>query len=183
MCKPRQASCSSNRRERLLHVDSKEAPRLSSYQYHTPRGYPSWNPVQCWVLTSDSQELQPSRSHFQDTVGALEQNNLIFCAGIELSTSTSTSISNVFEKVSFVDADPSYKPGIPYSGMLKVTDVTGLPIPDKEIYVTCTNREHEEKLTLVTDSNGHATFKMNDTASWGGQISITVRTKLWHLYL
>ncbi|CAH2329674.1 Hypothetical predicted protein [Pelobates cultripes] len=131
----------------------------------------------CALTKVDSDHFDLTKSGFQmsleGTASVTEDGT-----GIELSTSTSTSISNVLEKVSFVDADPSYKPGIPYSGMLKVTDVTGLPIPDKEIYVTCTNREHEEKLTLVTDSNGHATFKMNDTASWGGQISITAKTHL-----
>ncbi|XP_063290830.1 alpha-2-macroglobulin-like isoform X3 [Pelobates fuscus] len=131
----------------------------------------------CALTKIDSDHFDLTKSGFhmslEGTASVTEDGT-----GIELSTSTSTSISKVFDKVSFVDADPSYKPGIPYSGMLKVTDVTELPIPDKEIYLTCTCREHEEKLTLVTDSNGHAFFKMNNTASWGGEISITAKTHL-----
>ncbi|XP_063290829.1 alpha-2-macroglobulin-like isoform X2 [Pelobates fuscus] len=131
----------------------------------------------CALTKVDSDHFDLTKSGFQmsleGTASVTEDGT-----GIELSTSTSTSISNVFEKVSFVDADPSYKPGIPYSGMLKVTDVTGLPIPDKEIYLTCTCRSNKEKLTLVTDSNGHATFKMNDTDLWEGRISITAKANL-----
>ncbi|XP_063290826.1 alpha-2-macroglobulin-like [Pelobates fuscus] len=95
--------------------------------------------------------------------------------GIELSTSSSTSISNVIEKMSF-EADKSYKPGIPYSGMLKVEDATGQPIPDKQIYLTCANNANVVKLTLVTNKNGHAFFKINNTASWTRTTSIKART-------
>ncbi|XP_053306439.1 alpha-2-macroglobulin-like [Spea bombifrons] len=96
--------------------------------------------------------------------------------GVELSTSSGTSISNTFDKVSFIDADNSYKAGIPYSGKLKVEDAIGNPIADKEVYLSCSNHGHTEELTLITDKNGQAVFKLENTNNWQAQTTITAKT-------
>ncbi|XP_053306440.1 alpha-2-macroglobulin-like [Spea bombifrons] len=96
--------------------------------------------------------------------------------GIELSTFGKTSISTVLSKLSFVDADASYKSGIPYSGLLKLEDAIGTPIADKEVHLTYRNHNNVHKITLLTDKNGQAVFKLEETNKWEGRVSMTAKT-------
>ncbi|MEE6485823.1 hypothetical protein FKM82_014428, partial [Ascaphus truei] len=98
--------------------------------------------------------------------------------GIVLSTSSQTSISSVITKVTFVDADNSYKPGIPYSGTLKVVDASDSPLPDKVIYLTCSDPGSGTNQTLVTDENGRASFKLENTTHWVDSVNLRARTTL-----
>ncbi|XP_075468695.1 alpha-2-macroglobulin-like protein 1 [Ascaphus truei] len=98
--------------------------------------------------------------------------------GIVLSTSSKTSISSVITKVTFVDADNSYKPGIPYSGTLKVVDASDSPLPDKVIYLTCSDPGSGTNQTLVTDENGRASFKLENTTHWVDSVNLRASTNL-----
>uniref|UniRef100_A0A8C5PZS9 Uncharacterized protein n=1 Tax=Leptobrachium leishanense TaxID=445787 RepID=A0A8C5PZS9_9ANUR len=50
--------------------------------------------------------------------------SFILHAGVEMTTQSGAVIAMMLEKVSFVDADKMYRPGIPYSGTVRVTDVS-----------------------------------------------------------
>ncbi|KAM8924733.1 alpha-2-macroglobulin-like protein 1 [Pelodytes ibericus] len=98
--------------------------------------------------------------------------------GIQLSASSKTMVLPYVEKVLFVDAEKTYKAGIPYSAKIKVEDQSRNPIPDKKVFVTW--KDKEEKLTLVTDRNGQASFTLENTTNWEGQIVISATLKEDH---
>ncbi|XP_075072196.1 alpha-2-macroglobulin-like protein 1 isoform X2 [Mixophyes fleayi] len=95
--------------------------------------------------------------------------------GIQLSTSSATSISAVINKVSFVDADTNYKPGIPYSVLIKVEDAGDNPISGTKVYLQSTAASINQ--TLLTNEKGQASFTLN-TTDWNGRIFLGARTVL-----
>ncbi|XP_040293168.1 alpha-2-macroglobulin-like protein 1 isoform X2 [Bufo bufo] len=93
--------------------------------------------------------------------------------GVDLSSNGQTSISNVINKLSFVNADTNYKPGIPYSGLIKVEDAAGLPKPNIKLNLRC--GADSVCQTLLTDENGQASFTLN-TTNWKGSKHLSVQT-------
>ncbi|KAM5140422.1 alpha-2-macroglobulin-like protein 1 [Mantella aurantiaca] len=95
--------------------------------------------------------------------------------GTQLSTASQTSVSDVINKLSFVDADKTYKVGIPYNGVIKVVDAGDNPIPGMNVYLT--NDELSINKTLVTDDKGQVSFTL-DTNGWQGFQLFRARTNL-----
>ncbi|XP_075072193.1 alpha-2-macroglobulin-like [Mixophyes fleayi] len=95
--------------------------------------------------------------------------------GIELTTTSETIVEIAINKVSFVDADSAYKPGIPYSGVIKVVDTGDNPIPGIIVYLQSTQASINQ--TLLTNENGQVSFTLN-TTNWEHQISLTAKTNL-----
>ncbi|KAM5140421.1 alpha-2-macroglobulin-like [Mantella aurantiaca] len=95
--------------------------------------------------------------------------------GIVLAATSQATVSNVINKVSFVDADVSYKAGIPYNGVIRVVDAIDNPIPGINVYLT--SNDPSINNTLVTDNEGHVSFTL-DTNGWEGRKSFKASTKL-----
>ncbi|XP_041426755.1 alpha-2-macroglobulin [Xenopus laevis] len=95
--------------------------------------------------------------------------------GVEYSGSGKTIISAVVMSCSFLDADTNYKPGIPYSGTIKVVDANDDPIPNQTVYLTSRPKKVNE--TLVSDEKGLVSFQLENTAEWEGEMQLTASTK------
>ncbi|XP_040217259.1 alpha-2-macroglobulin-like protein 1 [Rana temporaria] len=95
--------------------------------------------------------------------------------GIELSASSQTQISNVINKVKFVDYERTYKPGMPYCGLLAVTDFFGEPLAGNTVHLFVSSKNEK---TLVTDEKGRVSFTIENTSSWTGQVHLEARTTL-----
>ncbi|KAM8924768.1 alpha-2-macroglobulin-like protein 1 [Pelodytes ibericus] len=96
--------------------------------------------------------------------------------GTVLSTSSRVPVSWIVSKLFFVNAEKSYKSGIPYSGKLKLEDASGTPLPQKTIYLSYSNQKSDGKLTLSTNRDGLAFFKLENTTHWEGVTTISVKT-------
>ncbi|XP_066457061.1 alpha-2-macroglobulin-like [Eleutherodactylus coqui] len=94
--------------------------------------------------------------------------------GVELSTSSQTSISTVINKLSFVRNDKNYKVGIPYSGLIKVEDAGGNPIPGTKVFLQSMLSDLVNEI-LVTDENGQASFTLN-TTGWSQSMLLKATT-------
>ncbi|XP_075072197.1 alpha-2-macroglobulin-like protein 1 [Mixophyes fleayi] len=95
--------------------------------------------------------------------------------GIKLSALSETSISALMTKVSFVDADTNYKPGLPYSGVIKVEDVGDNPVSGTKVYLQ--SKFGPINQTLLTNEKGQASFTLN-TTDWKGTVFLRVKTSL-----
>ncbi|XP_075207727.1 alpha-2-macroglobulin-like [Anomaloglossus baeobatrachus] len=93
--------------------------------------------------------------------------------GVELSSTGKTSVTNVINKISFINAETNYKSGIPYIGLIKVVDAGDVPIPNFKVNLR--ERYDAEGEILVTDENGQASFTLN-TTNWKDTIYLSVRT-------
>ncbi|XP_063290825.1 alpha-2-macroglobulin-like [Pelobates fuscus] len=124
-------------------------------------------------LTSDELALTKTGFHMElKATATITEDG----TGVEFTRDSRSTISYVLVKVSFVDAETTYKAGIPYSGVLKVQDGSGSPIPDKQVFLSVDTVLSTEKLTLITDKNGYAVFKLENTTSWRDKISIMAQT-------
>ncbi|XP_066457057.1 alpha-2-macroglobulin-like isoform X2 [Eleutherodactylus coqui] len=90
--------------------------------------------------------------------------------GVEFSSSSQTSITNVINKISFINIASNYKAGIPYSGVIKVEDAGGVPRPNTKIYLKEGYDSADQP--LVTDENGLAPFTLN-TTNWKDTIILS----------
>ncbi|XP_063818191.1 alpha-2-macroglobulin-like [Pseudophryne corroboree] len=98
--------------------------------------------------------------------------------GIELQTDSETKVCSVINKLSFVNSDNIYKPGIPYSGLVKVLDGNDNPVPGINVYLLSRGVPiYPIYETLLTNENGEASFTLNTTI-WKGPVSLSAKTKL-----
>ncbi|XP_073451729.1 alpha-2-macroglobulin-like protein 1 [Aquarana catesbeiana] len=94
---------------------------------------------------------------------------------IELSASSVTPISNIINKVHFVDYESTYNPGMPYSGLLALTDSFGDPLAGHRVHLSFPSQNMQ---TLVTNEKGQVSFTFENTSSWTGQVKLVARTNL-----
>ncbi|XP_064415024.1 alpha-2-macroglobulin-like [Latimeria chalumnae] len=91
--------------------------------------------------------------------------------------SGSIEISSVITTVTFEDTDNYYKPGIPYSGKIKLEKAGGTPLPKENIHLLVSfivaGKEIEQEYNYTTDSSGRAYFTL-DTSSWN-QSTVSLR--------
>ncbi|XP_077114603.1 alpha-2-macroglobulin-like [Ranitomeya variabilis] len=90
--------------------------------------------------------------------------------GVEISSTSQTSITDVIKKVSFINAHTNYKRGIPYRGLIRVEDTGGVPQPNIKVFL----RHNSASQTLMTNENGEALFIL-DTANWENTIDLTAQ--------
>ncbi|KAM4034378.1 alpha-2-macroglobulin-like [Anomaloglossus baeobatrachus] len=95
--------------------------------------------------------------------------------GVKLSSTNQAKITTVISKVSFMNTDTTYKPGIPYSGLIKVEDALGRPKPN--IKVSLSEGFNSEGQIIVTNENGQASFTLN-TTNWKDIIELVAQTVL-----
>ncbi|XP_073451720.1 alpha-2-macroglobulin-like isoform X3 [Aquarana catesbeiana] len=130
----------------------------------------------CHIIEVNSEVLK-LKSNGMESVLKGEASITETGTGTVLSATSQSSIFNVINKVSFVDAEGNYKAGIPYNGVIEVMDANDNPIPGIIVYLTCDNPSINN--TLVTDDNGRVSFTL-DTNGWEGQKALKARTNLQH---
>ncbi|XP_044154020.1 LOW QUALITY PROTEIN: alpha-2-macroglobulin-like protein 1 [Bufo gargarizans] len=120
-------------------------------------------------LSSDTYIYRPIT--LEGTVTITEEGT-----GVELSATGEASIVDS-NTVTFLDPRSIYKPGLPYSVTMEVTDSIKRPVPDQEIYLTCEHGGTTIKQTLVTDNNGRSSFILQNTTNWTEQFVLKASTK------
>ncbi|OCT69761.1 hypothetical protein XELAEV_18036685mg [Xenopus laevis] len=122
----------------------------------------------CSTFDVKSSNYNLLSSHWQRNIegtGSITEDG----TGIEISASGKSRISYEITRVTFVDADDTYKPGV------KVVDASDTPIPKQPVYLTGTDAT--VNLTLVTDENGLAPFKLENTAEWKAKMYLRAKTQ------
>ncbi|KAM4704401.1 LOW QUALITY PROTEIN: alpha-2-macroglobulin-like protein 1 [Rhinophrynus dorsalis] len=128
----------------------------------------------CSSVTVESSQFNMNKTDWQmslDGAASITEEG----TGIELSTSSSVSISSIISQVTFINAHSNYKPGIPYTGEVRVVDTEDNPIINTKVYLT--SRDVSVNETLVTDENGEASFKLENTNNWTGNVYLLATTR------
>ncbi|XP_053305981.1 alpha-2-macroglobulin-like protein 1 [Spea bombifrons] len=85
-------------------------------------------------------------------------------------------ISSQITKLSFKDTKSHYQAGAPYRGKLVLQSFDGKPLSGQKLHLSVSLSEKSTKETLVTDSNGEASFQLS-TSNWSeGSISLEAST-------
>ncbi|XP_053306441.1 alpha-2-macroglobulin-like protein 1 [Spea bombifrons] len=76
------------------------------------------------------------------------------------------------ELISFVDFETFYFRGLPFTGMMKVTDTSNQPSKKQTVYLIVNNDDVKTNISLVTDEKGIAHFTL-DTSEWKDMVVIS----------
>ncbi|XP_043935613.1 alpha-2-macroglobulin-like [Protopterus annectens] len=82
-------------------------------------------------------------------------------------------------KMNFEDLQEHYKPGMPFSGKVKVEDIRGSPKVDKNITLCIDSTTCE---TLTTDFKGYVYFSYNTTTWKGETVQLSAKPQLTYSY-
>uniref|UniRef100_A0A803K6Y1 Alpha-2-macroglobulin-like 1 n=1 Tax=Xenopus tropicalis TaxID=8364 RepID=A0A803K6Y1_XENTR len=96
--------------------------------------------------------------------------------GLKYSGRGRTTISPKLKSCRFLDGDITYKPGIPYSGTIKVMDGNDDPLPNQKVSLTISPMNITEN--LVSDENGLVSFQLDNTTAWEGKLRLTASPEM-----
>ncbi|XP_005898519.2 alpha-2-macroglobulin isoform X2 [Bos mutus] len=94
---------------------------------------------------------------------------------VELTGKGATEITTTITKLSFVTVDSNLRRGIPFTGKVLLVDGKGVPMPNKVIFITANEANHNSNTT--TDEHGLAQFSITTTKIKGTSLSIRVKYK------
>ncbi|XP_077026073.1 alpha-2-macroglobulin-like protein 1 isoform X2 [Tamandua tetradactyla] len=87
--------------------------------------------------------------------------------GVEANTTQEIHISSQIGSMTFEDTNNFYYPNFPFSGKIRVRGHDGSLLGNHAVFLVIYGENGTINQTLITDSNGLASFKL-DTVSWNG---------------
>ncbi|CAN8201949.1 unnamed protein product [Coccothraustes coccothraustes] len=91
--------------------------------------------------------------------------------GLEMKSTKSCKLLPKRVTVTFENPDHAYKPGLPYSGMIRVQGADGSGLPQRQVLLSVRSQGKERTQSFLTDSSGRASFQL-DTTGWSDFVSL-----------
>ncbi|XP_058676412.1 alpha-2-macroglobulin-like protein 1 [Ammospiza caudacuta] len=91
--------------------------------------------------------------------------------GLEMKSTKTCKFLRKSVTATFENPDHAYKPGLPYSGTIRLEEADGSGLPQRQVLLSISNKGEERTQSLLTDSSGRASFQL-DTSGWGDQVSL-----------
>ncbi|EMP39673.1 Alpha-2-macroglobulin [Chelonia mydas] len=95
--------------------------------------------------------------------------------GVELTGTGSSEITGTMSTISFEQVDSHYKPGIPFSGQVKLVDGTDAPITNETIQISIGRNKY--KANYTTNEEGRVRFSIDTVNFTDTSIHITANHK------
>ncbi|NWY36389.1 A2ML1 protein, partial [Sylvia atricapilla] len=92
--------------------------------------------------------------------------------GLEMKSTKSCKVLSKIVTVSFENPDRVYKPGLPYTGTIRLQGATGSGLPQRQVLLSVRNQRETKTQNLLTDSSGRASFQLA-ASGWSGRVSLT----------
>ncbi|NXQ37577.1 A2ML1 protein, partial [Alaudala cheleensis] len=96
--------------------------------------------------------------------------------GLEMKSTKSCKVLPEIVTVSFEKPDHVYKPGLPYTGTIRLQGADGSGLPHRQVLLSVRDQGKEETQSFLTDSSGRASFQL-DASGWSGSVSLQARVK------
>ncbi|XP_053154513.1 alpha-2-macroglobulin-like protein 1 isoform X4 [Hemicordylus capensis] len=128
------------------------------------------------VSAKDLNLSQESYSNYIQVDAELEEKG----TGMTHSGSDTIFITTKSVDVEFINLNPYYKHGFPYTGKMKFT-VNEVPIKNQTVYLTVDFNEVETHFQFITDENGEAHFSLDTTAWQDALVSIRGRYSIFNV--
>ncbi|XP_077422124.1 alpha-2-macroglobulin-like protein 1 [Vanacampus margaritifer] len=94
--------------------------------------------------------------------------------GVTLQGTGRARFSAVIRTVTFEDVPQAYRPGIPFSGKVKMTGPDKKPVANEPVYLF---NPHSITLKLTTNTEGVASFSL-DTSNWKDNVNLEAKSQL-----
>ncbi|XP_016159843.1 PREDICTED: LOW QUALITY PROTEIN: alpha-2-macroglobulin-like protein 1 [Ficedula albicollis] len=91
--------------------------------------------------------------------------------GLEMKSTKSCKVLPEIVTVTFEKPDHVYKPGLPYTGTVRVQRAGSTGLPQKQVLLLVKNKEEEKMHSFVTDGSGRASFQL-DASGWRDRVSL-----------
>ncbi|XP_015506829.1 alpha-2-macroglobulin-like protein 1 [Parus major] len=91
--------------------------------------------------------------------------------GLEMKNTKSCEVLPEAVKVTFENPDHVYKPGLPYTGKIRLQGADGSGLPQRQVLLSVRNQGKEEAQSFLTDGSGRASFQL-DTSGWSDSVSL-----------
>ncbi|NWH63128.1 OVOS protein, partial [Geococcyx californianus] len=95
--------------------------------------------------------------------------------GVQMTATTSISITRVMSSVQFENMDRHYRRGIPYFGQIKLVDKDNSPISNEVIQLFVNNKNTDN---FTTDDNGVAEFSIDTSEMFDPEITLKATSKI-----
>ncbi|XP_030393678.1 alpha-2-macroglobulin-like isoform X1 [Gopherus evgoodei] len=95
--------------------------------------------------------------------------------GVELTGTGSSEITDTMSKISFEQVDSHYKPGMPFSGQVKLVDGTDAPMANETIRISIGGNKYEDNYT--TNEEGRVWFSIDTVNFTDTSIQINANHK------
>ncbi|XP_063260980.1 alpha-2-macroglobulin-like protein 1 [Prinia subflava] len=96
--------------------------------------------------------------------------------GLEMKSTKSCKVLPETVTVSFENPDHVYKPGLPYTGMIRLQRADGSALPERQVLLFVSNQGKKKTQSFLTDSSGRASFHLV-TSGWSGRVSLRAEVK------
>ncbi|XP_014740296.1 PREDICTED: alpha-2-macroglobulin-like protein 1 [Sturnus vulgaris] len=91
--------------------------------------------------------------------------------GLEMKSTKSCKVLPDTVTIIFEKTDHVYKPGLPYTGTIRLQEADGPGLPQRQVLLSVRSRGQEEIHSFLTDSSGRASFQL-DASGWSGRVSL-----------
>ncbi|XP_050841508.1 alpha-2-macroglobulin-like protein 1 isoform X2 [Serinus canaria] len=91
--------------------------------------------------------------------------------GLEMKSTKSCKFLPKRVTVTFENPDHAYKPGLPYSGTIRLQGADGSGLPQRQVLLSVSIQGKERTQSFLTDSSGRASFQL-DTSDWSYLVSL-----------
>ncbi|NXH52863.1 A2ML1 protein, partial [Rhabdornis inornatus] len=91
--------------------------------------------------------------------------------GLEMKSTKSCKVLPDTVTITFEKPDHIYKPGLPYTGTIRLQEADGPGLPQRQVLLLVMNQGQEKTHSFLTDSSGRASFQL-DTSGWSGMVSL-----------
>uniref|UniRef100_A0ACB8ET51 Uncharacterized protein n=1 Tax=Sphaerodactylus townsendi TaxID=933632 RepID=A0ACB8ET51_9SAUR len=121
----------------------------------------------CAFITINATDINLPQKGYADRVylsAELEEEG----TGMTSSGRSSMSLVTKAVEVAFINLNPFYKRGFPYTGKMKYT-INEIPLKNESVYLTVDVNDVETHFPYVTDEKGEAHFSL-DTTKWNDSL-------------
>ncbi|NXJ21718.1 A2ML1 protein, partial [Dicrurus megarhynchus] len=91
--------------------------------------------------------------------------------GLEMKSTKSCKVLPETITATFENPDHVYKPGLPYTGTIRLTAADGSGLPQRQVLLLVRNQGQKETQSFLTDSSGRVSFQL-DASGWRGGVSL-----------
>ncbi|NXH87084.1 A2ML1 protein, partial [Edolisoma coerulescens] len=118
------------------------------------------------LLAAFNETISEARKELEVKASLVEDGT-----GLEMKSTKSCEVLPETITVTFENPDHVYKPGLPYSGTIRLKGADGSGLPQRQVLLLVSNQGQEKTHSFQTDSSGRASFQL-DASGWSDSVSL-----------
>ncbi|NXO30755.1 A2ML1 protein, partial [Cisticola juncidis] len=122
-------------------------------------------------MSAFNKTMRKRRKELQVEASLVEEGT-----GLEMKSTKSCKVLPETVRVSFENPDYVYKPGLPYTGTIRLQRADGSALPERQVLLSVNNQGEKKTQNFLTDSSGRASFLLV-TSDWSGRVTLSAEVK------